>query len=453
MIASFLGSRFDSISKHHALIIILVLSALLRIGLALYMGGSVEALPGIADQKTYHVLAQRVLDGHGFSFPEPWWPATRSGEPTAHWSYIYTFFLAFVYKLVGVSPLIARLLQALLVGILQPYLAFKIGERVFSQTVGVVAAALTAFYTYFIYYAVALMTESFFITALMACLYLAIRLVQTSAAEGGKLPTGMWFIAIGMSVSLGIAVLLRQLILLMAPLMLLWLGLVLKERIGVRRTIALVLLVGFIVALFVLPFSLFNLRRFGQFVLLNSNAGFTFFWANHPIHGIHFQPILPEDTVSYGDLIPDDLISLNEAELDQALLKRGLEFVRVDPVRYILLSISRIPAYFQFWPSPDSSVVSNISRVMSFGISWPFMLIGLVQGIQRKAKSGGGLRSPLFLLLGFVLVYTGIHLLSWALIRYRLPVDAVMIIFAAYGIVNILTNNRNRRLRIAEQDA
>jgi hypothetical protein len=34
-------------------------------------------------------------------------------------------------------------------------------------------------------------------------------------------------------------------------------------------------------------------------------------------------------------------------------------------------------------------------------------------------------------------LYTAIHLLSWALIRYRLPVDAVMVIFAGSAVVDI----------------
>jgi hypothetical protein len=440
MINIVLGTRSLSVSIRSALITILVFSSLLRITLALFLGGSVEVLPGIADQKTYHVLAQRVLNGHGFSFAKPWWPATPAGAPTAHWSYLYTFYLAFVYKLVGVSPLIARLLQALLVGILQPYLAFKIGERVFNQTVGVFAAAITAFYTYFIYYAAALMTEAFYITALMGFLYLSIRLTDFRVSVREPLPRTVWINTIGLGVTLGIAVLLRQLILLFVPLLFIWLGVVLKGRMGGKRAIVLLLVIGCIIALFIVPFSIHNQSRFRQFVLLNTNAGFAFFWANHPIYGIHFQPILSEDTVSYGDLIPDSLISLNEAELDQALLTRGLEFVRAEPVRYILLSISRIPAYFKFWPSPDSSLISNISRVMSFGITLPFMLFGIVQVFRSELRTKEGWKSPSYLLLGFVIVYSAIHLLSWSLIRYRLPVDAILIVFAAYGISELLIN-------------
>jgi hypothetical protein len=42
------------------------------------------------------------------------------------------------------------------------------------------------------------------------------------------------------------------------------------------------------------------------------------------------------------------------------------------------------------------------------------------------------------LLYLFMFVYTAIHVLSWTLIRYRLPVDAVLIVFAAYGIAYLL---------------
>ncbi|MEZ4555375.1 MAG: hypothetical protein R2851_07385 [Caldilineaceae bacterium] len=46
-------------------------------------------------------------------------------------------------------------------------------------------------------------------------------------------------------------------------------------------------------------------------------------------------------------------------------------------------------------------------------------------------------RSAIVLLYLFMLVYTGIHLATWTLIRYRLPVDAVLLIFAAFGVATL----------------
>jgi len=121
-------------------------SAMLRILASFYIGNEVDSLPGTFDQISYHNLALRLLDGHGFSFGELWWPITPAGEPTAHWSYLYTLYLAAVYSLMGNQPLIARIIQAILVGILQPLFTFYIARRLFGIVAALFAAALSAVY-------------------------------------------------------------------------------------------------------------------------------------------------------------------------------------------------------------------------------------------------------------------------------------------------------------------
>ena len=428
-----------------ALIAIVLLGIALRIGLAVYIGDTeLAGGPGTADEISYHSLAVRLLEGHGYTFDEPWWPLTQAGEPTAHWSFLYTSFLAAVYALLGVHPLGARLFQVILVGVLQPYLAYRIGSRLFGNAAGLAAAALTAVYAYFLYYSASLMTEPFYITAVLASLYVSIRL-----ADGLKVPDGSsphqirWAVALG--VVLGAAALLRQVFLLFVPLLLIWIWLA-----GGRKKAVMVALPALIVGMLILPFTLFNYSRFDRFVLLNTNAGFAFFWANHPIYGTQFLPILPDDLGSYQDLIPEELRGLDEAALDQELLRRGLQFVTEDPIRYIRLSLSRIPAYFMFWPSEQSSLISNVGRTLSFGLFLPFMLYGLARAWIEGGKAA--LLEPVGLLTLFMVFYSAIHLLSWALIRYRLPVDAVLVVFAGYGLVD-LTRRVASRNRHAVQPA
>ena len=67
------------------------------------------------------------------------------------------------------------------------------------------------------------------------------------------------------------------------------------------------------------------------------------------------------------------------------------------------------------------------------------MLYGLFRAIiDRKMSLQDRLASPSFLLILFIIIYTLIHLLSWALIRYRLPVDAVLLVFAALAFVDLI---------------
>jgi hypothetical protein len=128
---------------------------------------------------------------------------------------------------------------------------------------------------------------------------------------------------------------------------------------------------------------------FHQFVLLNTNAGFAFYWANHPIHGTNFIVLLPPET-PYTSLIPPELHSLDEAAMEKALMQRAVQFVIDDPVRILLLSISRIKDQFNFWPSPKSDLMSSLSRLFSFGILLPFMIYGII--VAQNASDGSSNR-------------------------------------------------------------
>jgi 4-amino-4-deoxy-L-arabinose transferase-like glycosyltransferase len=440
-----------------ALGLLIVISVLLRLASGIYFGNEIEKTPGAADQVSYHHLAIRVLDGKGFSFATPWWPATEKDAPTAHWSYLYTFYIAAVYSIFGEQPFFARLLQLILVGALQPLLIYLLASRLFGELVGLVAAGLTTVYTYFIYYSSTLMTEPFYITTILLSLYFAIRLMDNlnnapplqyrlSLQSDFRHNRKAFLLAVSLGLSLAASVLLRQLFLLFLPVLLLWMLCASN-----RRNLFLLSIPYIIVVAAIIPFIFYNYSRFDRFVLLNTNAGFAFFWGNHPVHGTKFIPILPSS--QYYSLIPRHLRILDEAALDQALLKEGLGFIRDDPVRYILLSLSRIPVFFTFWPTADSSLISNISRITSIGLLLPFMLYGLALSFSQKRRTSESLiSSPVFLLYLFIAFYTLIHILSWALIRYRLPVDAVLLVFAGLSFLEIFRFLRGR-LQVSSRSA
>ena len=433
----------DAPLRFKILCVIVGIGITLRVVTALYFGNWIIEMPGVTDQITYHSLGIRLSEGYGFTFDRPWWPATQPGEPTAHWSYFYSFFVAGMYQLFGQSPILVRLVQAILVGILQPLLIYQIGKTTFNPFVGLVAATLISGYAYFVYYAGAVMTESFYITALLGVFAIALRLAQRKIPNLST-PKPALSLALGLGLVVGLTILLRQVFLLFLPILFVW---VLYKRRKSRLTHAFLELGLSTIVIFsiILPFTLYNYQRFDKFVLLNTNAGFAFYWGNHPVYGTQFESIITPETGNYLELLPVELKGLNEAQLDSALLQRGIQFVIDDPVRYILLSLSRIPGYFMFWPSPTSSMLSNISRVFSFGLLFPFMIYGLLLVFCRKTPRFK-LDSPAALLILFAIVYTLIHLLTWTLIRYRLPVDAVMLPFAAHALVDLFLRFSSKKI-------
>jgi 4-amino-4-deoxy-L-arabinose transferase-like glycosyltransferase len=209
----------DRTKSRSLLVLILLAAVLIRLAVAWMMGDQVSELPGIQDQVSYNALARSLLAGRGFSFDENWYPFTRENTPTAHWSFIYPLFLAGVYSITGCHPLAARIIQAMVGGALICLLVYLIGRRVAGEETGLVGAALAAVYGYFIYYNAALMTETFFIVAILFSLYMSLEIKEKPV---------LWrWILLGLA--LGLSALLRQTVLLFVPFLLLWLYWVLKK--------------------------------------------------------------------------------------------------------------------------------------------------------------------------------------------------------------------------------
>jgi 4-amino-4-deoxy-L-arabinose transferase-like glycosyltransferase len=355
--------------------LILFLSVLLRVAVALAMGNDVVELPGILT---------KFLSQSGIAVAGAWLlrsnvVADYTGGCPAHWSFLYTLYLALIYAIAGPQPIIARILQAIIVGILHPYIAYRIGEKLFTRTVGLVAAFITAVYVYFFYYGAALMTEPFYITAILFSLYFSMQLAESASK---KQDVGL---GIALGISIGVALLLRQVYLLFLPILFLWIWIARFQRSRNLPVLSTVLSFALIV-LFILPVTLYNQSRL-SFWFAQHKLRICIFLGESSDSWDKFIPIM--STSTYQDLIPEEMRHLNEAELDRELLRRGIQFVLDDPGRYILLSLSRIPPYFVFWYSSTSSTLSNLSRIASFGVMLPFMIYGLVLSIRKNATKKG----------------------------------------------------------------
>lgn len=485
---------------------VLILSVLLRVVVALYYGDIVDAPPLLTDQRSYHWLAVRLLEGQGFSFPQSWYPFTPPNTPTAHWSFLYSLIVAAVYSIFGPHPLAMRLFQAVAGGILLPLMVYRLTRTLFaphplppspppsdplppspapsspltlspppplSLSLPLIAAACAAVYGYFIMYAATIMTETFTIIALLWSLEVALRVGADLRA--GRPPS--WGLTLQLGLSLGLATLLRQSILPWVPVLFLWLllNVLTYSRSHVPTlsrshvtpspphplppspspspspspfpSLARLFIAGLILIACIAPFTYRNYRVYGEFLLLNSNTGYAMYSAQHPMHGTSFREF---DAAP----LPPGLEGLNEAQMDRVLLRQGFQFILDDPGRYLLLSLSRVRAYFEFWPTRDTTLFHNLGRVGSFGLFLPFMLYGLYLNLKSTNRQIGEsenhvlcrtqhvvrITSPAALLYLFILFYSLMHILTWAMVRYRLPVDAVLLPFAALALENIGVN-------------
>lgn len=420
---------------------ILALAILLRVLAALFLGDRVEVLPGIHDQLSYDALARSIVAGKGYQFDTGWYPFTPANTPTAHWSFLYPLYLAVTYSVVGYHPLAARLVQAIVGGVLTCWVVYRLGRRIGGETVGLVAAAIAAVYAYFVYYSAALMTETFHIIAVLWALDLTLELADRATASAGvgvRLRNDVWlWLALGLA--LGIAVLQRQATLVVVPVLLLWLAW--SCRFSIRKFLTGAVLTIAIVACLILPWTARNYRAFNQFLLLNSNAGFALYWSNHPQYG--FGDELPTIEVGPVPPLPDEALGMNEAQIDRLLMQEAVDFILDDPVLFVRRAVGRVPAFFLFYPLAESSLISNLTRVLSFGLALPFMIFGLFLSHHDWRRI-----AVLYLFIG---AYTLIHLASWPGARYRLPLDALLIPFAALAVVHLWDRLIGRRTRLVPE--
>ncbi|MGB8647033.1 MAG: glycosyltransferase family 39 protein [Anaerolineae bacterium] len=435
---------------------------LARIITALALGNRVDPISGAWDQVSYDLLAQRLLSGHGFSFPTVWYPFTQPDEQTAHWSFLYTLYLTGVYAVTGHYPVVARIIQAILSG-LQIWLAYRLGWRLFGEWVGVAAAALTALYAYFIFFNAALMTQTFYIICVLAAIDIALGIrprgtpVGRNSSQGGLPSVGIRnYLLLGLV--LGLGALFRQTLLLFAPMLFLWLlvagrsqaaGLTSqvaggrapglpggfsavarrlpdwwRDRLPVIKGIGIACVV---IAALLLPWTFRNYMVYHDFLLLNSNGGYWLYASNHPHQGTNFDSV-------YSPPIPDNLKGLGEPAIDRALYQQGMGFILADPTRFVLLSINRTKDYFWVGASDESSTISNLARLLSFTLYLPFFLYGL--WLSRK---NWRLCLPLYLYAAFDTI---LCLTTWSAPRYRLPTDAVLMTMAGLAVVDVATRLR-----------
>ncbi len=425
------------VSWRQWLVAILLVSALLRVAIALYYGDAIDMPRASSDQVSYHALATRLASGHGYSFDSGWYPFTPANTPTAHWSYLYTALVAGVYLLFGPHPLAVRLIQAVLGGLALPWMVCRLTQRLFPrrEALAVLAAAATACYAYFALYAAMLMTETLFIVLVLWSLEASLRL-RAALQAGTGVP---WRVSAELGLSLGLAVLTRQSYLPWAPVLFValfcgsggWRRL--RSRALPWATIKALLLTGGLLLACIIPFTVRNYIVYDRLLLLNSNTGYAMYSAQHPMHGTHFREF---DAAP----LPDDLQGHNEVELNRELMRRGIQFVLDEPGRYALLSLSRVRALFEFWPTDDTSLLHNVGRVLSFGLYLPFMLVGVVAACRRYRSADIGL------VLLFMVFYCMLHILTWAMVRYRLPVDAAAMPFAALGLACVLPADLRRKV-------
>ncbi|MGQ9627150.1 MAG: ArnT family glycosyltransferase [Anaerolineae bacterium] len=358
------------------------------------------------DTTVYENTAMNVMQGRGYVAP----------EGRSYTAPLYPLFLAGLYTIFGLQNYPALKAIESLIGALTCGWVYLIGRTLFGRSTGRLAGLLSTIYPFLIYYTGTALTENLFTFLLAAGMVCLAALVQ-----GFR-----WQYVLGGGVLLGLATLTRPVALGLSVVVPIWAGLVFSDS---RRALLSAAGISLALILTVLPWSIRNYVIHHQVILIATEDGVTFWGSNNPI--VADNPAKAGRWMLYTQLPhAAELVGLPELELRRRTYELGWEFLR-----HNLDKIPRLEAYklLRFWSLyPNRSALEKALSLLSYGILFPFMLIGAIWSLRRNWCGS-------LLLWGVIALFTGSALIFYGSTRMRFPIEPYLLIFAAFALDRIFS--------------
>jgi hypothetical protein len=350
-----------------------------------------------------------------------WW----GGREIFQQAPFYPYWLAFLLAWFGTSVAVVTFAQ-LLLGAAQPLVMFGLARRLFDARVGLLAAGITALYGPFIFHQGTLLRD--WLPPLVEPLAL-LGLLRARASTRGL----DWLLA---GAALGLAVLIKETVLLFVPLVVLWI--IVEHRENVTRAVAVsaVMLLGIFCALG--PLIVRNALVGAPVLAVSNRAAEGFIEGN------------AADAVPIGFSIPPSMKTIlehSDGRLPSVILETlkthqgdWLGFVRLQLLKARGLGDPlEVPSNLNFYYAVDISPA--LRATLGYGVIFPLGIAGFFLSLptwrqhRMLALYGGA---------------TVVALMS-ALVhgRYRLVLVPVLIVYGAAGVLRVADAIRARQLATA----
>ncbi len=384
----------------------------------------------IGDSVEFDLLARNLLAGHGLSYKPPW-------EPSARRTPLYPWLLALTYRVFGLgvyTPLLV--LQAGLDALLVVVLAWLARWAWHDARLGLLAAAMWAFYLPGAQLAARLLADAIFTFLQMGSFFLMVLALRHQGKRA-------WVYAAAAGGSLGFATLARPTSLYMPLLwglaLVLWWGWerrvrpALPPKHRLRMWIIGVLMMGMVVA----PWFVRNYRAFGRVVMGSTLVGFNFFQTHYRLDQPDFWklPGVTPTLQAIHALADAQGLDLNEAELFQMGMAYGMAQVKAHPARFLALSGLRV---LQLWFNLGFTWHPSLATWLFAAGNLLLLLlacVGEMQAIRARDRLFGASHNVALFIhataLLVLLYYTASHAVVIAAGRYIIPAIPFLILCAA----------------------
>ena len=268
------------------------------------------------DSVFYYKVAVSLAQGHGYT--GPW-----TGLPTAQWPPGYPFFLAGIYSLFGPTVAGARLANVAL-GAGTAALVYVLALRLFDKRTATLAGLLAAVFPGQIFFVSLVWSEVVFTFAFVLALLLIVLVVQVPRQQ-----RQWWLVAAGLL--FGAAALTRGQGLLLPIVALIAWGVFGRDW---ARALAWTGVTLACMVAVILPWTIRNYLVLDSPVFISTSLGSNFYYG----HTDNREEDLRDLVVEYGPLTRPGA----EADIGNAGLRRGLQFLVTHPAKEIRLTIEKV---------------------------------------------------------------------------------------------------------------
>ena len=404
-------------------LVIVAVGLAVRVGYVLTLAGR----PLEADELDYIESAKGLLGGNGFD-----------ATVYYHVPPLPPLLLAAAFAVTGPGLTPAMLLQCAMF-IPAAWVAFLLGREVAGGELGgLVTLAMVSFYPYFIFFAGQIGTEAPAFVLIPATVLAGLRAVRNPT-----IGNACWVGLLIAAATLTRAAVLYYLALVPVAFVAAW-GL--RDRRWIRGSAA--VLLAFL-ALY-LPWCAVNRHYFGEWIASPTIGSGVMLYQTalrltipDPAERAQYlrQEILPKYYYPSGATHAQRLAG------DRHMATEGKRLIGENISRMPRLVWENLTRFWQFYPNygePGARrFVYRIAGLASYGLLFPLLATGLVVGLARFRQL-----SCLYLFVGY---FSAVHTVLFGKLRYRIPMDPLLLALAAMGLLAALAAVTPDRLRAAER--
>lgn len=415
----------DALSGRGFLAVILVLAAGLRLAHLAAYRSTIYFDNLDLDPQSFDLWGQQIAAGNWL------------GDRMFFVDPLYPYVLGFLYALAGHDLLLVRLVQ-LAIGVGTCLLTGMLGRALFGGMAGNCAALIYTLYKPAIFYEAEVEKTVLAVFLFTACLVLFLR------------PSPIARLAAG--VYLGLAILARTNLVLVAPLLLAFLflhrGSLGAER---RRWLAMVAVFAAGVTLVIAPILVRNRVVGGEWALTTS-AGQNFYIGNNAFNAAGGYGVLPfvRPTPLFEEV---DFAAEAQRRVGRPLTPNqtssfwfgeALHHILAEPAFALTVAVRKLVLALNDYELPDNQDMYFLAQespvlrwpLPTFGWLFPIALFGFVTAHRRRETR---------LFSAVALVFVGSIVLFFVQARFRMPLVPLLAVYGASGLVWLLDRLRERR--------